>query len=589
MIETWSADGRHKLDLRAQYNRPDGSVLWAQVTMALVCDEHDEPRHMLAQVDDITDEVADAARLAHSATHDPLTGVANRSALEERLEPMIAAANRRDEVLGCLFLDLDDFKSVNDDHGHDVGDALLCEVADRIRSCLRVEDFVARLGGDEFVVLASLTDGAAVDQLASRLVAAVGQSFETGAVRVRVRCSIGVALHVDADPTRANALVKAADLAMYRAKAAGRGTWVRYHRGDEAMPEPVASRRSEVEGRYRQLLDTTAEPLLVHVDGEIVAASIACVRLLGASTEADLVGRAIEDFLTPDAAVVSARRRAIQVAGGWPEPDTMRIVTFPGTLVDVEVWSHPVVWGARMANQVHLRPVDSPLAEIARLGVELAGPRTEAVIVVDLDGRVVAWNNHATELFGWTAEEAIGRTTEEVMGRREDEAEMDEVARGLSHGESWTGVQTSPTKYGPDIDVRLTARYVRDWRDSPLGVVIMAHGVFTEPADGSALMIDLSAAIDDDQLVVHYQPIVRAEDSVVVKVEALVRWQHPELGLLPPSQFIPRAEGTPAHGPDQPARCSRSPAPRWPSGGPTSSPPSSSRSTSRPTSSPTRS
>ena len=204
--------------------------------------------------------------------------------------------------------------------------------------------------------------------------------------------------------------------------------------------------------------------------------------------------------------MVSAKRRAIQVAGGWPEPDTMRIVTFPGTLVDVEVWSHPVVWGARMANQVHLRPVDSPLAEIARLGVELAGPRTEAVIVVDLDGRVVAWNNHATELFGWTAEEAIGRTTEEVMGRREDEAEMDEVARGLSQGESWTGVQTSPTKNGPDIDVRLTARFVRDWRDSPLGVVIMAHGVFTEPADGSALMIDLSAAIDDDQLVVHYQP-----------------------------------------------------------------------------------
>ena len=168
--------------------------------MALVCDENDQPRHMLAQVDDITDEVADAARLAHSATHDPLTDVANRSALEERLEPMIAAANRRDEVLGCLFIDLDDFKSVNDDFGHDVGDALLCEVADRIRSCLRVEDFVARLGGDEFVVLASLTDGAAVDQLASRLVAVVGQSFEMDDLRVRVRCSIGVALHVDTDP-----------------------------------------------------------------------------------------------------------------------------------------------------------------------------------------------------------------------------------------------------------------------------------------------------------------------------------------------------------------------------------------------------
>ena len=97
-----------------------------------------------------------------------------------------------------------------------------------------------------------------------------------------------------------------------------------------------------------------------------------------------------------------------------------------------------------MANQVHLRPVDSPLAEIARLGVELAGPRTEAVIVVDLDGRVVAWNNHATELFGWTAEEAIGRTTVEVMGRQEDEAEMDEISRGLAQGEAGRACRPRP-------------------------------------------------------------------------------------------------------------------------------------------------
>ena len=130
MVEAWSADGRGTSSTSAPSTTgPDGSQLWTQVTMAIVCDEAGEPRHILAQVEDVTDEVADAARLAHSATHDPLTDVANRSALEERLEPMIAAANRRDEVLGCLFIDLDDFKSVNDDHGHDVGDALLCEVA----------------------------------------------------------------------------------------------------------------------------------------------------------------------------------------------------------------------------------------------------------------------------------------------------------------------------------------------------------------------------------------------------------------------------------------------------------------------------
>jgi diguanylate cyclase (GGDEF)-like protein/PAS domain S-box-containing protein len=543
-VEAWAEDGRDKLVLRTQYERKDGSLLWVAVTIGLVRDEDGMPRNMLAQVDDVTDEMESAARLAHSATHDGLTDLANRSALEERLEPMIAAANRRNEVLGCIFIDLDDFKSVNDDLGHDVGDALLCEVADRIRACLRVEDFVARLGGDEFVVLASLADGQAVDQLASRLIAGVGQPFDTEAGRIRVRCSIGVALHVDIDPDRPNALVKAADVAMYRAKAAGRGTWIRFRRGDDAMPE-LPHRRVVADDRFRQLLDSTSEPIALHVDGEVVAASKAFLRLIGAEEEADVVGRGIEEFLTPDSQVVVARRRATVAEGGWPDPETVRIVTFHGTLLDVEVWSHPVVWGNRLANQVHLRPIDSPLAEIARLGVELAGPRTEAVIVTDLDSRVVAWNSHACELFGWTAEEAVGRCIDEVVGRPTDEAEVDEIGRGLAMSGEWAGVQASPTKDGQMVDVHLTARFVRDWRGTELGVVLVAHGVLNDADDVDALMVDLDSAIDDDQLVVHYQPMVRAEDGIVVKVEALVRWQHPELGLLPPAQFIPLAEGTP--------------------------------------------
>jgi EAL domain-containing protein (putative c-di-GMP-specific phosphodiesterase class I) len=132
----------------------------------------------------------------------------------------------------------------------------------------------------------------------------------------------------------------------------------------------------------------------------------------------------------------------------------------------------------------------------------------------------------------------------EVFGQDRDEAQVDEISRGLAGEESWTGVQTSPTKDGGTVDVRLQARFVRDRRDAILGVVVVAHGVFTTE-DGGALIADLEVAIDDDQLIVHYQPIVRSEDGVVVKVEALVRWQHPELGLLPPEQFIPRAEGTP--------------------------------------------
>jgi PAS domain S-box-containing protein len=243
----------------------------------------------------------------------------------------------------------------------------------------------------------------------------------------------------------------------------------------------------------------------------------------------------------------------------------MRIVTFGGTLVDVEVWSHPVVWGTRLANQVHLRPVDSPLAEIARLGVELAGPRTEAVVVTDLETRIVAWNAHATELFGWTAEEAVGRLVQDVMGGF-DEADAENVARGLEDGDGWSGVQSAPTKNGPDTDVHLSTRYVRDWRGSVLGVVLVCHGVFGAPEDDDALMDDLAVAIDDDQLVVHYQPIVRAEDGVVVKVEALVRWQHPELGLLSPAQFIPGRRG-PRSCPTSAVWSSPWRRARWPSGG----------------------
>jgi diguanylate cyclase (GGDEF)-like protein/PAS domain S-box-containing protein len=543
-IEQWVAGDARTMQLRTEFHRPDGREFLAEASLAVVHDELGRPRHLLAQVEDVTEEVARTAYLAHTATHDPLTDLPNRTALEDRLEPAIADAESRGEILGCLFIDLDGFKEVNDEHGHAVGDSLLCEVAERMRTCLRPDDFVARLGGDEFVVLAALSSPEAAEHLAGRLAGVIGLPFEVGDRRVRTRCSIGVALHADVDLSRPTSLVTAADVAMYRAKAAGRGSWARFQPGDTVVPEPAEARRSEVEGHFRQMLDATREAIAIHVEGTVVAISQPCVELLGATDPEEIIGRSVEEFLASECLARLPRRLAAVQDGGWPDPEDMRVVTLDGAMVDVEIWTHPVVWGAKLAHQLHLRRIDSPLAEIARLGAELGGPDGGAVIVVDNDARVVAWNRSAADLFGWSADEAVGRLITEVLGAH-DEADMDEITRGLENDDSWTGVKTAPTRSGAMIDVRLNARVVRDWRGTQIGVVLLARGRYTDVDDEHRLLRELERAVCEDELVVHYQPIVRAEDGVVVKVEALVRWQHPELGLLPPSQFIPLAEGTP--------------------------------------------
>ncbi len=172
--------------------------------------------------EDITDRRRAENRIAHLARHDALTGLANRAWLAELMQRQLARA-QRGEALAVLYLDLDRFKAVNDTLGHAAGDALLQQVAGRLRDNVRAGDTLARLGGDEFAVLQVGTaqpDGAAV--LGRRLIEALGQPFKLDGHQVRIGVSIGVAtapLHGD----RPDTLLKHADVALYRAKAAGRG------------------------------------------------------------------------------------------------------------------------------------------------------------------------------------------------------------------------------------------------------------------------------------------------------------------------------------------------------------------------------
>jgi diguanylate cyclase (GGDEF)-like protein len=177
-------------------------------------------------------------RLEFQALHDPLTGLPNRALLGDRLEHALARVGRQGGKIAVLFVDLDDFKSVNDSFGHEAGDQLLTAVGDRLRSCLRPADTAARLGGDEFAILLEDVEGVGeAVRVAQRIHGALRVPFALGTHEVFVEASIGVALEGGAHG-RPGELLRKADWALYGAKRAGKGGY------SVATPssEPMAGR-----------------------------------------------------------------------------------------------------------------------------------------------------------------------------------------------------------------------------------------------------------------------------------------------------------------------------------------------------------
>lgn len=203
-----------------RYRRGDDSVVWAQLDVVLVRDDDDAPLYFIAQVQDISARKAAESRLSDLALHDPLTGLPNRLLFHDRA----TQALRRRHGGGSLavgFVDLDDFKLVNETRGHCVGDDLLVQVAHRLESVMRAGDTVARFGGDEFVLLlGDVADDAEVQHRVQRTLAALGPPFTVAGEEVPVSASAGLVLApggADVDD-----LLRYADLAMFEAKRRGK-------------------------------------------------------------------------------------------------------------------------------------------------------------------------------------------------------------------------------------------------------------------------------------------------------------------------------------------------------------------------------
>ena len=203
--------------------RKDGTLFWNELRVAPVRDAAGRVTHFVGVQNDVTERVRYQAELEHQAKFDFLTGLANRSLLNDRLQRAIARAQRTGRLGAVLFLDLDRFKRINDSLGHVMGDRLLAEIGARLTRCVRSDDTVARTGGDEFVIL--LSDVAREDDVAlvaQKLLGAVSSPLRLEGREFLVSTSIGISVFPK-DGADAETLLKHADVALYRAKEAGRG------------------------------------------------------------------------------------------------------------------------------------------------------------------------------------------------------------------------------------------------------------------------------------------------------------------------------------------------------------------------------
>jgi len=248
----------HEVRALLRNYRKDGTLFWNEIYIAPVRDDRGALTHFVGILNDVSERHRFEEQLAHRATHDELTGLPNRVLLEDRLQQALHLSDRYDTGTAVVFVDLDDFKLVNDSLGHSMGDTLLREVAMRLQEAVRETDTVSRFGGDEFVAILSAPHrDDRPSEIVARMQAALAEPVMLGDVRHTVTASIGYCCY-PAHGNDTQTLLRHADLAMYQAKLGGRNRAVEYRNEFDA---DVAQRLQRVR-RLREALDNGEFTLL---------------------------------------------------------------------------------------------------------------------------------------------------------------------------------------------------------------------------------------------------------------------------------------------------------------------------------------
>ncbi|MGA8219167.1 MAG: EAL domain-containing protein [Solirubrobacterales bacterium] len=264
--------GRYGYRTEKRYLHADGHAVWISLNVSPVYDSEGAVSYLLSQIEDIADRKESEERLTRQALHDSLTGLPNRTLFADRVR--MASSRRAARGYAIVYLDLDGFKLVNDTLGHAAGDQVLIEVARRLERLLRAGDTLARLGGDEFALLCEEVGDEQVRVIADRVIDTMADPIEVQGRSIMQAASIGIALYsADGTPTEPDEMLGDADLAMYRAKAAGKSryavfeTWMRTGRTDQTGLE--SELRAGIENDE---LTVHYQPELDLISGEITGA-----------------------------------------------------------------------------------------------------------------------------------------------------------------------------------------------------------------------------------------------------------------------------------------------------------------------------